>query len=269
MDRKLNALFLFIAVVVFITAANTAQQLNILLGVLLAALFSFAAFAFRGLSLDGMFSAVVIGTFAFGLGGWKLAVVLLLFFISSVTISDRSKWRAENISQSVRRGGLQVWANGFWLVIFLICATVFNSSLFLVGAIAVIATATADTWATELGSRTPDSTYLITNFERVKPGTDGGISIKGTTAAFIAAVMIAAVSVYVFSLHFSVFILIFGAAILGCLIDSYLGALFQQNKRSVTLPVINEKITFSNNLVNTISTGIGGLLAIISKLFFA
>src|SRR6056297_355431 len=131
MDRKLNALFLFLAVVVFITTANTAQQWNILLGVLLAGLFSLAAFAFRGLSLDGMFSAIVIGTFAFGLGGWKLAVVLLLFFISSVTISDRSKWRAENISQSVRRGGLQVWANGFWLVISLICATVFNSSLFL------------------------------------------------------------------------------------------------------------------------------------------
>lgn len=267
MDRKLNALFLFIAVVVFITVANTTQQLNILLGVLLAALFSLAAFVLRGLSLDGMFSAIVIGTFAFGLGGWKLAVVLLLFFISSVAISDRSKWRAENISQSVRRGGLQVWANGFWLVTFLICSTVFNAPIFLIGAIAVIATATADTWATELGSRTPDSTYLITSFEQVKPGTDGGVSIKGTTAAFVAAIMISGLSVYVFSLHFSVFILIFAAAILGCLIDSYLGALFQQNKRSVTLPIINKEITFSNNLVNTISTGIGGLLAIISKLF--
>jgi uncharacterized protein (TIGR00297 family) len=269
MDRKLNALFLFTAVVIFITAANTSQQWNILLGVLLAALFSFSAFVFRGLSLDGMFSAIVIGTFTFGLGGWKLAGVLLLFFLSSVIISDRSKWRAENISQSARRGGLQVWANGFWLVVFLICATVFNAPVFFVGAIAVIGTATADTWATELGSRTPEHTYLITNFEHVKPGTDGGVSIKGTTAAFVAATMISGVSVYVFSLHFSVFILIFGAAVLGCLIDSYLGALFQQNKRSVTLPVINEEIAFSNNLVNTISTGIGGVLAIISKLFFA
>ena len=269
MDRKLNALFLFIAVVVFITAANTAQQWNILLGVLLAALFSFAAFALRGLSLDGMFSAIVIGTYAFGLGGWKLAAVLLLFFISSVAISDRSGWRAENILQSARRDGLQVWANGFWLVVFLISATVFKAPVFLVGALAVIATATADTWATELGSSTPDSTYLITSFKQVTPGTDGGISIKGTTAAFIAAAMISGLSVYVFSLHFSVFILIFGAAVLGCFIDSYLGALFQQNKRSVTLPVINEEMTFSNNLVNTISTGMGGVLAIISKLFFA
>lgn len=269
MDRKLNALFLFIAVVVFITAANTAQQWNILLGVLLAGVFSLAAFALGGLSLDGMFSAIVVGMFAYGLGGWKLAVVLLLFFISSVTVSDRSKWRAENISQNVRRGGLQVWANGFWLVVFLISATVFNAPAFLAGALAVIATATADTWATELGSRTPNSTYLITTFKQVKPGTDGGVSMKGTTAALIAAVMISGVSVYVFSFHYSVFILIFAAAVLGCLIDSYLGALFQQNKRSVTLPIINGEITFSNNLVNTISTGIGGLLAITLKLFFA
>ncbi len=269
MDRKLNALFLFLAVVVFITTANTAQQWNILLGVLLAGLFSLAAFAFRGLSLDGMFSAIVIGTFAFGLGGWKTAAILLLFFISSVAISDRPKWREEHISKNVRRDGLQVWANGFWLVIFLICATVFKAPIFLVGAIATIATATADTWATELGSKNPESTYLITNFERVTPGTDGGISIKGTTAAFTAAIIISGASIYVFSLHFSVFILIFVAAILGCLMDSYLGALFQQNKRSVMLPVINEEISFSNNLVNTISTGFGGLLAIISKFFLA
>lgn len=269
MDRKLNALFLFVAVIIFITAANTTQQWNILLGVLLAGLFSFAAFAFRSLSLDGMFAAIVIGTFAFGLGGWKLAIVLLLFFVSSTVISNRSKWRAENISQSVRRDGLQVWANGFWLVTFLILVTVFDAPIFMIGAIAAIATAAADTWATELGSRTPNGTYLITTFEQVKPGTDGGVSIKGTAVSFFAAVMISGISVYVFSLHFSVFIYIFIAAVLGCLIDSYLGALFQQNKRSVMLPAVDVEIDFSNNLVNTISTGFGGLLAIISKLFFA
>ncbi|WP_440998658.1 DUF92 domain-containing protein [Fodinibius sp. SL11] len=269
MDRKLNALFLFIAVIVFITAANTTQQWNILLGVLLAAFFSLGAFVFNGLSLDGMFSAIVIGTFAFGLGGWELAVVLLLFFISSVVISDRSKSRDQNISQSVRRGGLQVWANGFWVVLFLIGVAILNTQIFLIGAIAAIATAAADTWATELASRNPGSTYLITNFKKVNPGTDGGVSVKGTTSAIFAAAMISGVSVYVFSLHFSVFLIIFVAAFLGCLIDSYLGALFQQNKRSVMLPVLNFEINFSNNLVNAIATGIGGLLAITSKMFFA
>jgi uncharacterized protein (TIGR00297 family) len=269
MDRKLNALFLFVAVIVFITTANSTQQWSILLGVLLATLFSLGAFILGGLSLDGMFAAIVVGTFAFGLGGWELAVVLLLFFISSVAISDRSKWREKNISQSVRRDGLQVWANGFWMVLFMVLAAIFDASIFLLGAIATIATAAADTWATELGSRASNGTYLITNFKKVKPGIDGGVSLKGTSAALLSGALISGVSVYVFSLHFSVFLVIFIAAFLGCMIDSYLGALFQQNKRSVIIPILNIEIDISNNLVNAISTGIGGLLAITSKLFFA
>lgn len=269
MDRKLNALFLFLAVIVFITTASTSQQWNILLGLLLAAVFSFGAFVLTGLSLDGMFAATVVGTFVFGLGGWEAALVLVLFFVSSVSMSDRRKWLKEDVSESIRRDGRQVWANGFWIVVFLILATMFNTSLFLIAAMAAIATAAADTWGTELGSKSAKSTYLITNFEYVKPGTDGGISIRGTAAALLASVLISGITVYVFSLHLSVFIIILAAGFLGCLIDSYLGAFFQQNNRSVILPVLQKEIHFSNNLVNVISTGIGGLLALILKLFFA
>ncbi|MEL7834920.1 DUF92 domain-containing protein [Fodinibius sp. Rm-B-1B1-1] len=269
MDRKLNALLLFVGVVIFIVSADPTQQWNILVGIVLASIFSFGAFVFKGLSLDGMFSAIVVGIFAFGLGGWKLAVVLVLFFVSSVAISDRPTWGKNNIPEYSRRDGLQVWANSFWMVVFLICSTIFKAPIFLIGAIAAIATATSDTWATELGSKDRDNTYLITTFEHVAPGTDGAISVKGTGAALFAAVMISTVSVYVFSLHLSVFIIILITAFLGCFIDSYLGAIFQQNKRIVTVPATKVELKVSNNLVNTISTGLGGLLAIIFKLFFA
>lgn len=269
MDRKLNALLLFIGVVIFIFSANSTQQWNVLMGIVLATVFSFGAFVFNGLSLDGMFSAIVVGMFAFGLGGWELAVILVLFFISSVGISYRPSWNTNKISEHPRRDGLQVWANGLWMVVFLICATIFDAPIFLIGAIAAIATATSDTWATELGSRDRDNTYLITTLKHANPGTDGAISIRGTGAALLAAAMISAVSVYVFSLHLSVFIIIFVTSFLGCIIDSYLGAIFQRNKRTVTIPAIKVERNFSNNLVNTLSTGLGGLLAIILKLFFA
>lgn len=266
MDRILNALFLFLLIVVFITSANTTQQWNILLGILLAATFSFIAFVLQTLTLDGMFAAIVIGTFVFGLGGWPAAVVLLLFFVISVIISEKPQNPEDDDSRYLRRNGLQVWANGFWIVIFLMGAVVFDESIFIIGAMAAIATAASDTWATELGSKNKKSTYLITNFKNVSPGTDGGISFKGTIAALGGAAVIGVATVYVFSLHFYVFFAIFAAAFLGCLLDSYFGALFQQNKRSVIFPVISMEIEISNNVVNVVSTGIGAFVAIILKL---
>lgn len=269
MDRKLNALFLFLLVVVFISAASTQQQWNTLLGLVLSFAFSFAAFSFRRLSLDGMFAAMVTGTFVFGLGGWPATAVVLLFFISSAAISGRWKLSKADMPNEARRDGFQVWANGFWLVVCLILAVIFNAPIFIIGAMAVVATAAADTWATELGSKKDNATYLLTDFTTVDPGTDGGVSIKGTVAAFGASALIAVTSIYVFSLHFYVFLCIFAAGFLGSLVDSYFGATFQRNNSSVILPVLHSTISIDNNMVNAISTGIGALLAITLSLLVA
>ncbi|MGM0546452.1 MAG: DUF92 domain-containing protein [Bacteroidota bacterium] len=269
MDRKLNTLFLFLLVVVFTAAADTMQQWNTLLGLLLSIVFSFGAFVLRGLTLDGMFAAIVIGTFVFGLGGWSAAVVLLLFFVISVVISKEMIEAKSDSPAHFRRDGLQVWANGLWIVICLTFAVIFDETVFLIGAMAAIATAASDTWATEIGSAAKDNTYLITDFTKVAPGTDGGVSGKGTVAALMGAAIIAAATVYVFSLHFYVFLIIFASGFLGCLFDSYFGAIFQRNKRSVMIPVTTTEVTVSNNVVNVVSTGVGSLLAIILNLIVA
>lgn len=269
MDRKLNSLFLFLLVVVFVSAATSMQQWNILLGLILSAVFSFLAFSFRRLTLDGMFAGIVTGTYVFGLGGWPATIVVLLFFITSAVISGKWKVRSADLPENARRDGLQVWANGFWLIACLMLSVFFGPDIFMVGAMAVVATATADTWGTELGTTSPNATYLITDFRTVVPGTDGGVSVKGTTAALLASAIIAMASVYFFSFSFYVFLCIFLAGFLGCLVDSYLGAIFQRNNSSVMMPVLNSEINIDNNLVNGISTGVGAFLAIIFRLLIA
>lgn len=269
MDRKLNYLSLFLLVVVFTTSASPVQQWLVFWSVILSAAFTFLAFLFHRLSLDGMCAAIIAGTFILGFGGWAVAGVVLLFFISSIFISRPNSSTDSELGTGVRRNGLQVWANGFWVVICLVLDVIFNTGIFTVGAMAAVATATADTWATELGSTDRDSTYLITNFEAVQPGTDGGISLQGTTAALMGSGMIALASLYVFSLEFFLILCIFIAGILGCFIDSYIGAIFQRNNRPVTLPGLKSVIRVDNNLVNGISTGAGALLAIIINLLFA
>jgi len=265
-DRKLNALFCFLLVVVFIFAANTLQQWHVISGLLLSTTFSFLAFLFRRLSLDGMFSSIVVGVFILGFGGWGTAALVLLFFLSSAVISGQWKIQSSDLPDSARRTGRQVWANGFWIVVSLIGAAIFDAPIFLVGAIGALATATADTWSTELGTRLKGRTYLITNLNNVSTGTDGGISIKGTAAALLGSAMIAVVAMAVFSFQLGFFITILVAGFLGSVADSYFGATFQRSNCSVTLPISNQQININNDFVNAISTGVGALLAIIFKI---
>ncbi|MDZ7682519.1 MAG: DUF92 domain-containing protein [Fodinibius sp.] len=176
MDRKLNYLFGFLLVILFISAANTAQQWNVLLGILLSSAFALSAFLLQRLTLDGMFAVITAGTFILGFGGWWIALVVLFFFVSSTVITKKdSRVQEDEELHNGRRNGLQVWANGFWLMSCLVLAVIFNSDIFILGALAAVAVATADTWATELGSRASGATYLITNFSTVPPGTNGGV----------------------------------------------------------------------------------------------
>lgn len=268
MDRKFNFLVSFLLVGIFIFSADATQHLNFLLGLLLSGFVSLVAYLLRQISMDGMFAAGVVGTATFGLGGFDAAFIILLFFISGSVLSYGRASQSEDLPIEVRRNGLQIWANGIWFVIFLIFSDIFAERIFLVGALSAIAVATADTWATEMGSRKRSSTYLITDFRNVEPGTDGGISLIGTTAAFLGSSLIALISIYVFSLELYDFIYIFIAGFFGCLIDSYLGAFYQRTNTSVKFPILSYRIHMNNNVVNAVSTGAGALLAITLKIIF-
>lgn len=268
MGRKLNIAFCFLLVIIFISEANSVQQWNVLLGFLLASSFSFVAFLFHRLTLDGMFAAIVIGVFIFGFGGWPAALAVLLFFVSSAAISVDRKSKAGDVTDSVRRNGHQVWANGFWFITTLTISVIFDNSLFIVGALGALATATADTWGTETGMKFSNSCYLITNFQKVPAGTEGGMSVQGTLSALFGSGLIASSGVYFFSMNLDVFICIFVAGFLGSIADSYFGATFQRNNSSVVLPIYRDPVRIDNNIVNGIATGIGALLAIILNLIF-
>ncbi len=117
--------------------------------------------------------------------------------------------------------------------------------------IGAISTATADTLASEIGiTQTP---RLITSFEKVKPGTDGAISILGTVVGIIGAGIIGILAYFlgispdpVISLRISVI-----AGTIGCFIDSILGASLERRNY-----INNEHV----NLLATFSGGIIGLL---------
>lgn len=271
MDRIINHHFYFLLVVIFVFATGAGEHRQMILAAILSVVFCFTAYLSGALSRDGMAAAIVAGIYIFGLGGIPATIMILLFFLSGSLISTPETRRGGRAFFQVRRSGMQVWANSFWFVLFLALAVIWDAQILLTGALGALATAMADTWATELGSRRFDyNTYLITTFKKVKAGTDGGVSLPGFIAAIIASLLFSVVAVYVFSLQLPDLLCIFVAGFSGCLIDSYFGADLQGKDISIIIPLTGDsiKIAMNNNTVNMLSTGAGSLIAIIFKLLF-
>lgn len=99
--------------------------------------------------------------------------------------------------------------------------------------ISAIAVAASDTIASEIGILSP-RTHLITTMERVKPGTEGGISILGEFAALLAAVFTSLLGYLVLfysntvPLDITTIIIPIFVGFVGCHIDSLMGATLER-----------------------------------------
>ncbi|MDY0293623.1 MAG: DUF92 domain-containing protein [Candidatus Methanomethylophilaceae archaeon] len=95
--------------------------------------------------------------------------------------------------------------------------------------ISSVAVAAADTVASEIGVRDP-RVWLITSFERVAPGTDGGVSVFGTSASLVASLATAALGWFlIFGTVLDPLILVPATmGMVGNLLDSVLGATLER-----------------------------------------
>ncbi len=125
---------------------------------------------------------------------------------------------------------------------------------FVGGFIGAIATAMADTLASEIGVLDPHP-RLITTMQKVDPGTNGAVSPLGTGIGVLGAAIIG-VAAYLLGIvqnPLSAILVSVISGTVGCFMDSILGALFE-NKNLIT----NEHV----NLMATIVGAIVGILLI-------
>ena len=157
-----------------------------------------AVIAYRRHSLDksGVAGAIATGTSIFGMGGWSWGLSLIYFFVSSSLLShfrqgDKASAAADKFSKGARRDLAQAAANGGLATLFAIIYGLARSPrtrrLAQAGFTGALATANADTWATELGVLSASKPRLITTGRPVEPGTSGGITLLGTVASNLGA----------------------------------------------------------------------------------
>jgi uncharacterized protein (TIGR00297 family) len=179
-------------------ALSSTDVLRILAGFAGAVLISFLAIRIRALSISGAFVATMTGTLATA-AGWGFAIVLIGFFASAVTVSKfRSSLKDARLAPIVAKGGardaFQVLANGAVFAIATAWAIVSENPAASFAAIGALAGASADTWATEIGSLSRTPPRFILTGRPVPTGTSGAVTILGLAAAVAGATVIGLLS---------------------------------------------------------------------------
>ena len=157
--------------------------------------------------------------------GWGGGVVLAAFFVPSTLISRGAPPPVTADPKEGPRDARQVLANGGVAALVSLLG-LRDPELGRWLLTCTLAAASADTWATSLGARSPTPPRLLWSGRSVPRGTNGAVTLLGCIGAGIGALIVAATGVAVGgppSLLLSAALIGFA----GMVTDSWLGASFQ------------------------------------------
>lgn len=132
------------------------------------------------------------------------------------------------------------------------------SNLYVLGFVASMATKLADTFASEIGKAYGKTTFLITTFERVEPGTEGAVSAEGSAASVVGGLLLALYGYGIGMITLPGVGIATMAAFLATNVESLIGATLQGKPGMEFM---------TNEFVNFLNTAIGAGIAIVAGKF--
>lgn len=224
------------------------------------------------LTPQGFVHSLYLGTLLWHTLGWKgwTTCVLYLFLGQAVTKVKFEEKAKKGIAEGRggRRGPENVWGSAATGLLCAIASARIHPSLvtststflgltydqYMLGYVASLATKLSDTFASEIGKAYGKTCFLITTFERVKPGEEGAISVEGTLASLVGGSLL---PIYAYTIGLTNTLTGVGiatvSAFVATLVESLLGATIQGKKGLEWI---------SNEVVNFFNTVIGATLAI-------
>ena len=209
----------------------------------------------KSVSLSGALAGAAVGTVIYvggGAGAWGL---LFATFIAASVTSRLGIARKEALGIAEERGGRRGAGNaiancGVAAAAAIVALTTPYTAPALVALVAALTAGGSDTVASEIGKAWGRSTFLVTTFRRVTPGTPGAMSLEGTAAGVLAALALAAIGVAFGLVPASAIFAVVAGATIGALVESALGATLEG-------PGI-----LNNDMLNFITTAVAAVVAL-------
>jgi len=228
---------------------------RLLLALLINAVAAGGTYSTKVISLSGAIGGFIMGFLIYLFTDWPGYVVLVSFFVigTLVTKVKYGEKADKGIAQEDegRRGSKHVIANcsaslllGLGAFIAALMESPDLAMLFMVGYTGAFATALSDTSSSELGQAYGKTTFLLTNFKRVPPGTEGAVSLEGTLAGIVMSFILALIGffVHLYPTWVGVICVVI-AAFVGNTLESVIGSTIER------LSFINNEVT---NFINTL-----------------
>ncbi|MGZ4813728.1 MAG: DUF92 domain-containing protein [Terriglobales bacterium] len=194
-------------------------------------IFAIVARVLRGVNRSGALAGALACFLLFaaaGPGAFAALGALFLMTWLSTRLGYRTKHQRGIAERLQGRNGWQISAN---LGVAALTALAFGSTgngAWLTAAVAALAEAATDTVASEIGQIRSQTALLITTWEAVPSGTDGGITLAGTLSGVAAGMTIAALATFSGLVPRAQFWLPAAAGVFGMFVDSLLGAALQR-----------------------------------------
>jgi len=230
----------------------------LVMAALITIVFVVLSYRFRVADLSGLFSAAIIGILLIVFADVRWFLIMLLFFMLG-SMATKFRYREKDalgVAQSHGgvRGYFNVFANGLVGTAGAVLFGITGHPAFIALFLGSVASAAADTVASEIGVMGGDP-YLITTLERVHPGTNGGVTVLGEAVALAAAVAISLSAWALGVVGPSVAVIGILAGFFGTNVDSLVGA------------TLENRGVFGNAGTNLVATLAGGIFAFVLALF--
>lgn len=254
-----------------------------LIGAIAAALLTALARRFGWLSESGQWSALACGTAA-AAAGWPWAALLVAYFGAATAVTalgaNRKAVRTHQTNpQASPRTATQVAANGAIFALLAVKAGPHTASLWAAGATGALAAASADTWATEIGTLWGGRPRSIVTGRLSEVGMSGAITATGILAGLAGAALVAGLAAWVHRVEpaWPFFLAAAAGGVAGMIADSLLGATLQARRWCEHCKAWTERRVHpcsyrtvhaagsrwvSNDVVNAMTTAVGAAVAI-------
>lgn len=230
--------------------------------ILIAAGFAAVVYRMRAATLGGAATGALVAASIYlwspgwHTGLWPLAALLTLTLFA--TRFGRKAKETLGVAEDRRgRTAAQVAANigmaaicGVPLTLAAILSAGTVSKIWLIGMVAALGEATADTLSSEFGQVLGGEPRLLTTMRRVPRGTDGAVTAIGTFCGLAGAAVVVAAAVPALGFGAEQAGVALGGAALGMLVDSLLGEW------------VERRGWLGNDAVNTLSTLVAALMAV-------